>query len=223
VQRSSALLLPWSKGEREEGEQVAYLVLGCRDQQRGHAGGTGFAIAAGSEGASSPAQAAAAALSIGSPLPVDRGRGRWRRGGGGCGGSAGGGGSAGSSSRGICSSLKTLSWYCLNCNRHRPWGGGGRDYFSRACVRSKGVGGKVEALTVFSSCACVLKAEGHYSSEKKAEGHDGLFAWEGVRDLMEWAHGSNRRPNKQADFILRPNTQIGEKRGQIRQRFSRAK
>ena len=27
VQRSSALLLPWSKGEGEEGEQVAYLVL----------------------------------------------------------------------------------------------------------------------------------------------------------------------------------------------------
>lgn len=101
------------------------------------------------------------------PLPVDRGRGRWRRGGGGCGGSAGGGGSAGSSSRGICSSLKTLSWYCLNCNRHRPWGGCGRDYFSRACVRSKGVGGKAEALTVFSSRACVLKAEGHYSSKKK--------------------------------------------------------
>lgn len=59
------------------------------------------------------------------------------------------------------------------------------------------------------------EAEGHYSSKKKAEGHYGLFAWEGVRDLTEWAHGSNRRPNKQADFILRPNTQIGKKRGQI--------
>ena len=33
VQRSSALLLPWSKGEEEEGEQVAYLALDCRDQQ----------------------------------------------------------------------------------------------------------------------------------------------------------------------------------------------
>ena len=30
VQRSSALLLPWSKGEGEEGEQVAYLVLGLQ-------------------------------------------------------------------------------------------------------------------------------------------------------------------------------------------------
>lgn len=97
-------------------------------------------------------------------------------------------------------------------HRHRPWGGGSRDYFSRACVRSKGVGGEAEALTVFSSRACVLKAEGHYSSKKKAEGHYGLFAWEGVRDLTEWAHGSNRRPNKQADFILRPNTQIGGKK-----------
>ena len=27
MQRSSALLLPWSKGEGEEGEQVAYLVI----------------------------------------------------------------------------------------------------------------------------------------------------------------------------------------------------
>ena len=33
VQRSSALLLPWSKGEGEEGEHVAYLALDCRDQQ----------------------------------------------------------------------------------------------------------------------------------------------------------------------------------------------
>ena len=32
-QRSSALLLPWTRGEEEEGEQVAYLVLDCRDQQ----------------------------------------------------------------------------------------------------------------------------------------------------------------------------------------------
>ena len=27
------LLLPWSEGEEEEGEQVAYLALDCRDQQ----------------------------------------------------------------------------------------------------------------------------------------------------------------------------------------------
>ena len=33
MQRSSALLLPWSKGEGEEGEQVAYLALDCKDQQ----------------------------------------------------------------------------------------------------------------------------------------------------------------------------------------------
>ena len=44
AQRSSALLLPWSRGGEEEGEQVAYLALGlqgttlARDhvQLRGH-------------------------------------------------------------------------------------------------------------------------------------------------------------------------------------------
>ena len=55
-------------------------------------------------------------------------------------------------------------------HKHRPWGGGGRDYFSRACVRSKGVGGKVEALTVFSSRACVLKAEGTVPQKKRLKG-----------------------------------------------------
>jgi len=33
VQRSSALLLPWCRGEGEGGEQVAHLVLGLRGQQ----------------------------------------------------------------------------------------------------------------------------------------------------------------------------------------------
>lgn len=124
-------------------------------RRRGQAGGTGFAIAAGSEGASSPAQAAAAAMSIGSPLLVDRGRGRWRRGGG-CGGSAGGGGGAGSSSPAGAPAAQASAM-----GRRPP-----RLFF--ACVRTiEGSRGKAEALTVFSSRACVLKAEGHYSSKKK--------------------------------------------------------